>query len=57
MFVYEELLMKDYKVDVTDMIGWEGLWGMLVSFVVLLITTFCTDQSFLPKDDIVFATN
>ena len=48
MFVYEELLLKDHdviyilicKIEIVDLIGWEGVWGMLFSGFFLCITTF-----------------
>ena len=46
MFVYEELLLKDKevfiysKIEVIDMIGWEGIWGMIFSFIILLFSTY-----------------
>lgn len=40
MFVYEELLLKDKEIEVIDMIGWEGIWGMIFSFIILLFSTY-----------------
>lgn len=31
MFVYEEKILKEYDVHVFEIVGWEGVWGMLIS--------------------------
>lgn len=56
MFVYEEMLLKDHKIEVIDMIIWEGIWGMLFSAILLGFTTFFNNQPFLPHDNFILAT-
>lgn len=33
MFVYEEMILKEYNVNVFEIVGWEGIWGMLCSAI------------------------
>ena len=35
MFVYEEKILKDYDVHVFEIVGWEGVWGMLISSIFI----------------------
>jgi len=35
MFVYEEKILKEYDVHVFEIVGWEGVWGMLISAMFL----------------------
>jgi len=37
MYVYEEKIMSQYKVQALQLVGWEGLWGIGVATVVLSI--------------------
>jgi len=36
MFVYEEKILKEYGVHVFEIVGWEGVWGMLLSMIFLV---------------------
>jgi hypothetical protein len=40
MFVYEEKILKEYDVHVFEIVGWEGVWGMLVSAFFLALFYF-----------------
>lgn len=51
MFVYEEMILKDYKVKVLEIVGWEGVWG------VLLTTAFLFVFYLIPGDDYGSAEN
>lgn len=37
MFVYEEKILKEYKIKVFEIVGWEGVWGMLISLIFITI--------------------
>lgn len=37
MFVYEEKILNEYKIKVFEIVGWEGIWGMLLSLFFILI--------------------
>lgn len=37
MFVYEEKILKEYKIKVFEIVGWEGIWGMLISLIFITI--------------------
>ena len=37
MFVYEEKILKEYKIKVFEIVGWEGIWGMLFSLVFIIV--------------------
>jgi hypothetical protein len=38
MFIYEEIILTKYDISVMEMVGYEGIWGVLLSSVLLLIT-------------------
>ena len=48
MFVYEEKILKEYEVDIKykykihllRLVGWEGIWGVLISSVFMSIFFF-----------------
>lgn len=40
MFLYEEYVLKKYKIDTLYMVGWEGVWGLFFSGICLIIS-FC----------------
>jgi hypothetical protein len=40
MFVFEEKILKEYDVHVFEIVGWEGVWGMLVSAFFLALFYF-----------------
>jgi hypothetical protein len=44
------------QMEVMDIIIWEGIWGMLITSVCLILTSYFKGISFLPKDDLIFAT-
>jgi len=44
------------QMEVIDIIIWEGIWGMLITAVCLIMTSYYKGISFIPKDDVVFAT-
>ena len=56
MFVYEELLLKDKevfiysKIEVIDMIGWEGIWGMIFSFIIFKSLTLHSYSTLIISD-------
>jgi len=35
MFVYEEKILKEFDIHVFDIVGWEGVWGILISAIFL----------------------
>lgn len=35
MFVYEEKILKEYKIKVMEIVGWEGVWGITISSIFL----------------------
>lgn len=37
MFVYEEKILKEYEIKVFEIVGWEGVWGFLISIVFIII--------------------
>jgi hypothetical protein len=45
MFVYEEKILNEYKIKVMEIVGWEGVWGMIISLVIMSIFFL------LPGDD------
>lgn len=45
MFVYEEKILKEYKIRVFQIVGWEGVWGMILTTIFILIFFF------IPGDD------
>jgi hypothetical protein len=40
MFIYEELILNQYDISVMEMVGYEGLWGLLLSSVLLVMTSY-----------------
>jgi len=51
MFVYEEKILKSYNVKIMEIVGWEGVWGCLITIVFIYV--FYT----LPGDDFGSAEN
>ncbi len=51
MFVYEEKILKEYKVKVMQIVGWEGVWGVIISLLFIWIFYL------LPGDDFGSAEN
>ena len=37
MFIYEEQILKRYEVRVENAVFWEGIWGVVLSGVVLTV--------------------
>lgn len=37
MFIVEEKLLKNNKVDVIDAVAWEGIWGSIFSAALLIL--------------------
>jgi len=37
MFIYEEIILSKYDISVMEMVGYEGLWGVLLSSILLLV--------------------
>lgn len=37
MFIYEEIILSKYDISVMEMVGYEGLWGVLLTTLLLLI--------------------
>lgn len=37
MFIYEEIILSKYDISVMEMVGYEGLWGVLLTTILLLI--------------------
>jgi hypothetical protein len=50
MFIYEELILNRYDISVMEMVGYEGLWGVLLSSVLLMLTSFYP-HSFIGMND------
>ena len=40
MFIYEEYILKDYEIEILDIVGWEGFWGVLFAGILLVISFF-----------------
>ena len=36
MFIYEEIILNKYDIGVMEMVGYEGLWGVLLTSILLL---------------------
>jgi hypothetical protein len=49
MFIVEEKLLKNYKVEVVDAVTWEGLWGSI--FAGFLLVFFSNSDNNLIKCD------
>ena len=37
MFIYEEQILKRYRVRVENAVFWEGIWGVLLSGIILMV--------------------
>ena len=37
MFIYEEKILKQYEVKVSNAVFWEGAWGVLIGGGALLL--------------------
>lgn len=37
MFVYEEKILKSYNIKIMEIVGWEGVWGCLISLVFMYV--------------------
>ena len=40
MFIYEEYILKDYQIEILDIVGWEGFWGSILAGFLLIISFF-----------------
>lgn len=38
MFIYEEIILNKYDIGVMEMVGYEGLWGILLTSFLLFLT-------------------
>ena len=43
MFIYEEYVLKDYEIEISEVVGWEGFWGALFSSNLLILTYYTPD--------------
>lgn len=39
-FVYEEKLLAKYHIEPLEMVGYEGMFGLLAELILITITTF-----------------
>mmetsp|Transcript_16575 Transcript_16575/g.17257 ORF Transcript_16575/g.17257 Transcript_16575/m.17257 type:complete len:290 (+) Transcript_16575:225-1094(+) len=46
MFVYEEKILKEYRIRVLEIVGWEGVWGMIFSTIFVLIFFLIPGEDF-----------
>jgi len=51
MFIYEEIILNKYDIGVMEMVGYEGLWGMLLSSLLLIISHIYPHNLFGMRDD------
>ena len=56
MFVYEECILKDYEVQVWEIVGWEGIWGMLSSAAFISIFFLIPGNDFGSTENPIQAT-
>lgn len=56
MFVYEEYILKDYEIEILDIVGWEGLWGVLINGVFLMFSFNFPDIISGCNDNFLYAT-
>jgi len=40
MFIYEEIILNKYDIGVMEMVGYEGLWGVFLTSILLGTITF-----------------
>lgn len=40
LYAYEQKLLKEYQVSPLEMVGWEGVYGTVFSFVLVLVLCF-----------------
>jgi len=46
MFVYEEKILKEFNIHVFDIVGWEGVWGILISSIFMAVFFFIPGKDF-----------
>lgn len=46
MFVYEEKILKEYEIKVFEIVGWEGVWGVMISFMFIIAFYFIPGNDF-----------
>jgi len=51
MFVYEEIIINEYDVCVLDIVGYEGIWGVLISSIFVSCAYFLPGYSFGSLDN------
>lgn len=56
MFIYEEYILKDYEIEILDIVGWEGFWGTVLSGFLLIISFFVPNFIIGFSDNILIAT-
>jgi hypothetical protein len=40
MFIYEEKIIRNYKMPTLEMVGWEGVWGTICGALFLTFTSY-----------------
>lgn len=40
LYAYEQKLLKQYTVSPLEMVGWEGVYGTVISFILVVILSF-----------------
>jgi hypothetical protein len=56
MFVYEEKILKEYKIQVLEIVGWEGIWGVLITSVFLVTFFLIPGEDFGSAENPIQAT-
>lgn len=55
MFIYEEYILKNYEMEILDVVGWEGFWGTIFSGTLLIISFFIPNFIFGFSDNFLVA--
>ena len=56
MFVYEEKILKEYKIKVMEIVGWEGVWGALISLLFIAVFYYLPGEDFGSAENPIQAT-
>lgn len=46
MFVYEEKILKEYRIQVLEIVGWEGVWGIFITSIFIVAFYFIPGEDF-----------
>jgi hypothetical protein len=57
MFVYEEKILKEYDVHVLEIVGWEGVWGMMISSIFIAVFFLIPGQDYGSYESPIQATH